>query len=155
MNGGPKKIGKKQSESSVSIWPKATDPRPPALRWVGIWQRVRSVVGFVQLHAQPLCQGRWRPVPALPTPCSDRCSRGCQGTPAERGRSCETTVVCVCCGANESAEHTCAPSSALPVPAAITRGNSTTWDLVGDFMTDGGEAAYNFWEVWVDDKPRN
>jgi len=45
-------------------------------------------------------------------------------------------------------------SSVLPAPAAITRGNSATWDLVGDFMTDGGEAAYNFWEVWVDDKLR-
>jgi len=48
-------------------------------------------------------------------------------------------------------------SSALPVLAASTRGNitdfrSATWDLVSDFMTDGGEAAYNFWEVWVDDK---
>jgi len=48
-------------------------------------------------------------------------------------------------------------SSALPAPAARTRGSiadsrSATWDLVGDFMTDGGEAAYNFWEVWVDDK---
>jgi len=48
-------------------------------------------------------------------------------------------------------------SSALPAPSAITRGSiadfrSATWDLVGDFMTDGGEAAYNFWDVRVDDK---
>jgi len=48
-------------------------------------------------------------------------------------------------------------STALAAPAAITRGSiadfcSATWDLVGDFLTDGGEVAYNFWEVWVDDK---
>jgi len=29
---------------------------------------------------------------------------------------------------------------------------SATWDLVGDFMVDWGEAACNFWEVWVEDK---
>ena len=48
-------------------------------------------------------------------------------------------------------------SRRVPYLSASTRGSitdfrSSTWDLVGDFMTDGGEAAYNFWEVWVDDK---
>jgi len=48
-------------------------------------------------------------------------------------------------------------SRRVPYLSASTRGSitdfrSSTWDLVGDFMTDGGEAAYIFWEVWVDDK---